>query len=199
MKRLRTVALVARQAGLIVLNDALLEHPSIELVSVYTHAKLPNAEGGGRRPEAALFENACKTAGVPLAFLDFPEAKHLELHLPAGNIDLVVAVSWRFLVSTSVLDRLRFGALNLHRGALPEYAGAEPIRRAIEAGERRVAITAHRMTSDIDGGPIVSVVWMDINPLPPGGDSYAYAEEIKKRLEPLYAPLVRTAIAAIVA
>ncbi len=199
MKPLRTVALLARQPGLNVLTDALLDHPLLDLAAVYTHARLPKAEGGGTRPEASRFAEICRKAGVPLEFLDFPAARDLDRHLPPGTLDLMVVTSWRFLIPAAALDRLRLGGLNLHRGALPEYAGAEPVRRAIEAGESRVAITAHRLTPEIDGGPAVSVVWLDLGARAPSSDAAAFAEDIKRRLEPLYAPLARTAIAAMLA
>jgi methionyl-tRNA formyltransferase len=198
LKRLRTIALLARRPGLVVLTDALLGNSQIELVGVYTHSKLPKAEGGGHRPEAAVFEKVCAAAAVPLQVLDWPEARCLETCLPAGPpLDLMVVLSWRFLVAPSILANLRIGGLNIHRGALPDFKGTEPVRRAIEAGERRIAVTAQRMTGEIDVGATIAVAWMDIDPLPPGVDVHGYAEEVKSRLEPVYAPLARTAIAAV--
>lgn len=199
MRPLRTVALLARQAGFNVLQDALIGHPRLHLVSVYTHRNLPRAEGGGERAEVALFEEACAGAGVALQCLDGAAAKNLHDRLPRGELDLLVSVSWRYLVPSPVLQRLRCGALNLHRGALPEYAGAEPVRRAIAAGERRVAITAHRMTAEIDAGPAIAVVWMDVPPLAHGMDLLGHVEATRRRLDPLYAPLARAAIAAMLA
>ena len=197
VKRLRTIALLARRPGLTVLTDALLANSQIELVGVYSHSKLPKAEGGGLRAEAAVFEEVCRQAAVPLRFLDAPEARCLEKFLPAGPpLDLMVVLSWRFLVEPDILAGLRIGGLNIHRGALPDFRGTEPVRRAIEAGERRIAITAQRMSGEIDLGTTVAVAWMDIDPLPPGLDANSYAEGIKSRMEPLYAPLAKTAIAA---
>lgn len=192
----RTVALVARQPGLNVLTDVLLNHPRLELIAVLSHGKLPRAEGGGGRSDVALFEEACRRSNVPLSLLDYPDALDLNAHLPTGEIDLMIVLSWRYIIPANVIDRLCVGGLNIHRGALPEYAGAEPVRRAIEAGERRVAITAHRLTAEIDAGSPMSVVWLDIDPIPSGIDAFDYAEQIKKRLEPLYAPLASTAIEA---
>jgi len=197
VKRLRTIALLARRPGIAVLTDALLGNSQIELVEVYSHSKLTKAEGGGLRPEGAEFEKVCAQAAVPLRFLDSPEARSLERFLPAGPpLDLMVVLSWRFLVPPSILASLRIGGVNIHRGALPDFRGTEPVRRAIEAGERRIAVTAQRMTGEIDIGTTVAVAWMDIDPLPPGTDVHSYAEELKSRLEPVYAPLARTAIAA---
>ena len=196
---LKTVALLARRPGLNVLTEALSGNSNIDLISVFTHSKLPKADGGGARPEFSDYEEVCQRLGVPLQPLDYPEAKNLDDYLPNEAIDLLVALSWRFVVLPKTLERLRLGSINLHRGALPAYSGAEPVRRAIEAGESRVAITAHQMAEEIDAGPVIASVWMDIEPQPANLDSAGYAEVIKTKLEPLYAPLCQEAIAALMA
>lgn len=195
---MRTVALLGRQPGFLVLRDALLGNPLVSLAAVYTHGRRPRAEGGGERPERARFADACAAAGVPLHVLDLPEARNLADFLPTEPFDLLLSLSWRCVLTRNVLDRPRLAAVNLHRGALPDYAGAEPVRRAIEKGERRVAITAHRMVEEVDAGEVLDVAWHDIDPLPPGMTAAQYAEVVKERLFPLYAPLARRVIAAMV-
>ncbi len=170
----------------------------VDLAAVYTHGLRPKAEGGGERPELADYRKACTQAHVSLHVLDLPESRNLENHLPAEPFDILFSLSWRCLLSRAVLDRPRIAAINLHRGALPTYAGAEPVRRAIEAGEGRIAITAHRMVETVDAGEILDAAWLDIGPLPAGLTAADYAENIKGRLIPLYAPLARKVIARIV-
>jgi len=193
----RTVALLGRVPGFLVLRDALLGNPLVSLAAVYTHGRRPRAEGGGERPELARFIDACAAAGVPLHVLDMPEARGLERYLPAEPFDLLLSLSWRCVLPRIVLDRPQLAAINLHRGALPDYAGAEPVRRAIEKGERRIAITAHRMVEEVDAGEILDTTWYDIDPLPPGMAAAQYAEAVKEKLFPFYAPLARRVIAAI--
>ena len=197
MARLRAVALLARVPGLEVLRGALIGNPQVELVAVFTHGRRPKAEGSGARPELAEYRQACAGARVPLHVLDGPQARDLENHLPDEELDLLLSLSWRYILPKPVLDRARIAAINLHRGALPAYGGAEPVRRAIEAGERRVAVTAHRMVEAVDAGPVLAEAWLDIDPLPAGRTAAGYAEDIKGRLVPLYAPLARKAIAAV--
>jgi len=196
LPRLRTVALVARDPGLVLLRDALIGHPNLDLCAVVTHGQRPKDEGGGQRAEVALYEAACKAAGVPLIVADGAKAKALETLLPAGPLDLLVSLSWRYILPAAVLTRFKGGCLNLHRGALPAYAGAKPVQRAIEAGERRVAICCHEMVEEVDAGEIYAQVWMDIAPLKAGQTAAVYAEDVKLALTPLYAPLGKAAIAA---
>ena len=194
MRPLRTVALLGRSTGLAVLEDALIGNPQIELDAVYTHGRLPKSEGGGERRELAAYKELCAQNDIPLHVLDLPEARAVEAFLPAGNIDLMIVLSWKYILSREALERVSGCGVNLHRGALPAYPGLNPVRRAIEAGERRVAITAHRLVEEVDAGPILATVWLDIDPLRPGRDPDDYAQEVKARLGPLYAPLARLAI-----
>jgi len=194
--RLRTAALLARAPGIALLRDALLNHPQLDLCAVVTHGQLPKAEGGGERSELAQFRRLCESGGVPLMVADGPKAKDLGSVLPTGEIDLLISLSWRYILPQSVLDRFRHGCLNLHRGALPTYAGAKPVQRAIEAGETRVAITCHEMVEEVDAGRIYAEVWADISPMKAGDTAEAYAEVVKTAITPLYAPLAMTAIAA---
>ncbi len=195
-RRLKTVALLARPPGVAVLRDALIGHPGIELAAVLTHARRPRSEGGGERPERAEIEAMCRGAGVAFAAVDPPEARDIGPLLPPGPLDLLICLSWRFVLAPEILARFGLGGVNLHRGALPNYAGALPVQRAIEAGETRVAITAHEMAAEVDAGAPDAVAWMDIPPAPSGADAAEHAEMVKHALTPLYAPLARLAIAA---
>ena len=69
--------------------------------------------------------------------------------------DLLVSVNWRHKVPSDILALPKYGGVNLHRGRLPEYAGARPVERAIAAGETLAYLTAHHMTDVIDGGPVL--------------------------------------------
>ena len=194
----RTVALVGRDGGLSLLRNGLLDNGLVDLAGVFTHGKLPEAEGGGPRPELSAYKSICAEHDIPLITIDSQEAKQVENHLP-DNLDLLVVLSWRFILRPAALQKPKVASINLHRGALPDYAGAEPVRRAIEVGETRAAITAHKMVEEVDMGPEIARVWLEIPLLPPDVSSAAYAETVKKRLLELYAPLARLAIGTLAA
>jgi methionyl-tRNA formyltransferase len=193
-KPYRTIALLGREPGIFVLKDALLNNPLINMIAVYTHGSLPKKEGGLQRPELANYVNICESADIPLHVLDIPEARQLASHLPTEAFDLLIVLSWRCILEKSILDRPKTAAINLHRGALPKYKGAEPVLRAINAGDRSISITAHHMTEELDEGPVIATVEMDILPCPANVNSEEYAEQIKRNLYPHYAPLVRLSI-----
>lgn len=189
----RVVALLARRPGQLVL-EALLEQPDLELATVFTHGRLPRGERAGERPELGSYRHLCESADIPLLVVDDLAARDISGVLPPGPLDLLVALSWRYLVPQHVLDRFERGCVNVHRGALPTYAGALPVQRAIEAGETVVSLTAHEMIAEIDAGRRIAEARLQIAPLGSGRTAAAYAEEVKSALHPLYAPLVQLAI-----
>ena len=199
--RLRTVALLARSAGLGVLENSLLHNPKVNLLAVATHRRLPRSEDPARgdRPEFPQFVTLCGRAGVRLIEADTRElAGDLSFIDDLGGVDVVASVSWRYMLSARALALPRLGAINLHRGKLPEFAGAEPVRRAIEAGRDTVTITAHMMVEEVDAGPSLAEVQL---PTLWDGDTAPaiHAEVVKTRLLPLYPPLFDLALAACVA
>jgi methionyl-tRNA formyltransferase len=201
VKKPRVVALLARPAGLAVLEDCLLAHPGIELVAVATHRLRPRSEDPARsvRPEMAHFERLCEAARVPLIAAD-DRATATELPFLAGlpPIDLLCSVSWRFILSAAALRAPALGAINLHRGALPAYGGAEPVRRMLEDGCPDAVITAHLMVEEVDAGPTIATVQLPMN-WDRRTSAAAHAELVKERLIPLYPRLMALAIAARVA
>ncbi|MCB0360696.1 MAG: hypothetical protein KDD44_13705, partial [Bdellovibrionales bacterium] len=103
-----------------------------------THSRLPSSEDPLRsvRPEFLIYERLCSDHSIPLHSIDSRrDASVLAPLEPPLIFDFLVSVSWRFLVPERVYSRARIAAFNVHRGKLPQYAGAEPVLRALEAGE----------------------------------------------------------------
>lgn len=146
--------LLGREAGLRCL-EALTSLKECRIAALATHRTLPRSEDPARRqrPEFALYENAGRSCGAVLMTADSAEENGvLCARLAEVGVDLLVSCGWRYRVPRAVLDRARMGAVNVHRGKLPQYAGAEPVKRALKNGEREVTLTAHVMTEVIDAG-----------------------------------------------
>jgi len=71
------------------------------------------------------------------------------------GVDLLLCIHGRKIVPENVLTRFRLGGINLHP-FLDKYPGANPIERAISAGEKVATVHAHRMTSEVDKGEIIA-------------------------------------------
>jgi formyltetrahydrofolate deformylase len=81
-------------------------------------------------------------------------AEEQMLELLAGA-DLVVLARYMQILSGDFLERLGVPVINIHHSFLPAFPGAEPYRRAREHGVKLIGATAHYVTAELDGGPII--------------------------------------------
>jgi len=104
-------------------------------------------------PEAAA-------AGVPFHHVPVERdrrerAEGEMLRLLAGRVELVVLARYMQILSSDFLARVGAPAINIHHSFLPAFAGADPYRRAREHGVKLIGATAHYVTAELDGGPII--------------------------------------------
>jgi formyltetrahydrofolate deformylase len=92
---------------------------------------------------------------VPVGAASKAEAEERMLALLGGKVDLVVLARYMQILSGDFLDRLGVPTINIHHSFLPAFAGAEPYRRAREHGVKLIGATAHYVTAELDGGPII--------------------------------------------
>ncbi|MCU1239288.1 MAG: luciferase-like monooxygenase family [Candidatus Acidoferrum typicum] len=71
------------------------------------------------------------------------------------EVDLLLNIHSLYLIHTDVLRAPKIGSFNLHPGPLPRFAGLNPVCWALYFGEKTHGVTLHRMTAEIDAGPIV--------------------------------------------
>jgi methionyl-tRNA formyltransferase len=149
------VGFLSRQHGFDVLK-ALADSKAYQLLCVYTHALNPKSQDPFRsvRSDYKQFINTCKEKKIPLFAID---SKNQEIsNIP--ECDFIVEVSWRYLISKEITNKARIAAFGIHRGKLPDYAGAEPIKQALSKGEKEIVITAHYLDAEIDaGGTIIAM------------------------------------------
>jgi methionyl-tRNA formyltransferase len=69
--------------------------------------------------------------------------------------EYVVVVSYHQIIGKAILDRFKSRIFNIHFSLLPYYRGRAPINWAIINGEKRVGITVHQITEEVDAGPIL--------------------------------------------
>lgn len=92
---------------------------------------------------------------VPVAKGAKGQAEEQMLELLHGNVDLVVLARYMQILSGEFLDRLGAPVINIHHSFLPAFAGANPYLRAREHGVKLIGATAHYVTAELDGGPII--------------------------------------------
>jgi formyltetrahydrofolate deformylase len=105
------------------------------------------------------FAEEAGAAGVP--FHHVPVAKDAKAQAEERmlalleDVDLVVLARYMQVLSGEFLERLGAPAINIHHSFLPAFAGANPYRRAREHGVKLIGATAHYVTAELDGGPII--------------------------------------------
>jgi formyltetrahydrofolate deformylase len=72
-----------------------------------------------------------------------------------GRCDLAVLARYMQILSGQFLERLAVPVINIHHSFLPAFVGAEPYRQAKERGVKLIGATAHYVTAELDGGPII--------------------------------------------
>ena len=81
------------------------------------------------------------------------EAKILELL--RGQADFVVLARYMQILSGSFLEQLGIPVINIHHSFLPAFIGANPYKSAFLRGVKIIGATAHYVTAELDGGPII--------------------------------------------
>jgi formyltetrahydrofolate deformylase len=105
-------------------------------------------------------EPEARAVGVPFHHVPVErdgkaQAEERMLELLAGNVDVVVLARYMQILSGDFLARLAAPVINIHHSFLPAFPGADPYRRAHEHGVKLIGATAHYVTEELDGGPII--------------------------------------------
>jgi formyltetrahydrofolate deformylase len=105
-------------------------------------------------------EDEARSAGVPFHHVPVTKANKAQaeermLSLLAGHVDLVVLARYMQILSGDFLARVGVPAINIHHSFLPAFPGANPYRQAREHGVKLIGATAHYVTAELDGGPII--------------------------------------------
>jgi len=191
----RVIGYLAREHGLAGL-DALLGSGRYRPIAVFTHrrkAKFEDPERG-ERPDHARYVAVCAGAGVPLFEVDTAEqARQIPRVLAELECDFLASISWRRLITPEELACPRLGGVNLHRGSLPEYPGGLPLHQALKNGDERVAITAHVLSPEIDGGEVLDKAYHPVN-YQTSVSIDENVERLKRELTPSFGPLLLRAL-----
>jgi methionyl-tRNA formyltransferase len=92
-----------------------------------------------------------------------------ERHIPktfdlndVPEADLGIVASYGKIIPKSVIEKFKYGILNIHPSLLPKYRGASPVQSAIASGETTTGLTIILMDEKMDHGPIISYFKEDI-------------------------------------
>ena len=154
------VAFLSRTHGLNVLLS-LIESNEHMILKVYTHSLNPKSQDPKRtvRTDYHLFKEICAKHDIPLVSIDSNKEKIQDV----PNCDFIVEASWRYLLLPDITKKAKIMAFGIHRGKLPEYAGAEPIKQALLQNENEIILSAHYLDPSIDTGKTITRISHPVN------------------------------------
>lgn len=72
--------------------------------------------------------------------------------------DVIVVVAYGKILPKAILDRPKWGCVNVHASLLPELRGASPIQWAVLKGFSETGLTLMRMDEGMDTGPVLAQI-----------------------------------------
>lgn len=83
------------------------------------------------------------------------EAEQKQLELVDGKVDLIVLARYMQILSPALIEPYRNRIINIHHSFLPAFVGGKPYAQAYDRGVKIIGATAHYVTEELDGGPII--------------------------------------------
>jgi phosphoribosylglycinamide formyltransferase 1 len=122
------------------------------------------------KPDAIGLEHA-KAQGIATAIVDHRnhktrEAFEAELIAQIDTFEpfMVVLAGFMRILTPSFVSHYQGRLVNIHPSLLPAFAGLHTHQRAIDAGCQFAGATVHRVTAELDVGPILGQIVVPILP-----------------------------------
>lgn len=130
-------------------------------------------------PTEVLDHRAFAAAPAPREAFDAALAALLDRYQP----DLLVLAGFMRILTPGFVRHFAGRMVNIHPSLLPAFPGLHTHRRAIEAGCRVAGATVHRVTEELDHGPILGQA---VVPVLPGDDEDSLAARVLAQEHRLY-------------
>ena len=140
-------------------------------------------------PTAAVDHRAFAQAADPRAAFDAALADAIDAYAP----DLVVLAGFMRILTPGFVRHYAGRLVNIHPSLLPAFPGLHTHRRAIEAGCRVAGATVHRVTEELDHGPILDQV---VVPVLPGDDEAALSARVLAQEHRMYPRVIERLLTA---
>ena len=122
-------------------------------------------------------------AADPRAAFDAALMANIDQHQPA----LVLLAGFMRILTPGFVAHYQGRLINIHPSLLPAFTGLHTHKRALEAGCRFAGATVHRVTAELDHGPILAQA---VVPVLPGDDADALAARVLTQEHLIYPRVV---------
>ena len=105
-------------------------------------------------------EPLCKDFGVEFKYIPINTSSKIDSErvilelLNQDQIELVILAKYMQILSGYFFKHFS-NCINIHHSFLPAFQGAQPYHQAWDRGVKLIGATAHYVTEDLDGGPII--------------------------------------------
>lgn len=114
--------------------------------------------------ENLTFHQLAERHRCPLRLIRDINAPDSEAYLRELRPDVILSVRYDLIFKPNVIRIPRCGIYNIHPGELPRYRGVYAPFRAMLQREEFAGCTLHRVDEQIDGGPVVGIRRLRIDP-----------------------------------
>lgn len=92
---------------------------------------------------------------IPMTSDTKEEAEKRQIELLNNRADLIILARYMQIISPSFIDYYKNRIINIHHSFLPAFVGGKPYAQAFNRGVKIIGATAHYVTQELDGGPII--------------------------------------------
>lgn len=92
---------------------------------------------------------------IPVDARQKAAAEAQQLALVDGHADVIALARYMQILSPEFVRRWPNRIINIHHSFLPAFVGARPYDQAYQRGVKLIGATAHYVTAELDGGPII--------------------------------------------
>jgi methionyl-tRNA formyltransferase len=146
------------------------------VVAVVTQPDRPAGRGRAVRP--GPIRQIAEEEGIPILQPEKPRGEQFMEALREFEPELSVVAAYGEILTQDVLDLPTRGSVNVHASLLPELRGAAPVNWAIIRGHEHTGVTIMRMVRELDAGPILYRVAVELTPDMTAGELYEMLSEI---------------------
>lgn len=72
-----------------------------------------------------------------------------------AKVDLIVLARYMQIITPQFIEYFPNRIINIHHSFLPAFVGGKPYQQAYDRGVKIIGATAHYVTEELDGGPII--------------------------------------------
>ncbi|MCM3783583.1 formyltetrahydrofolate deformylase [Neobacillus mesonae] len=92
---------------------------------------------------------------IPVTADTKKDAEQRQLEVIGSDIDVIILARYMQIISPTFIEHYRNRIINIHHSFLPAFVGGKPYAQAYKRGVKLIGATAHYVTEELDGGPII--------------------------------------------